>query len=147
MTRWGEPRKWLEEHLNFSPDECLIWPFARCQRTIEQPAYRAMLRLTKGDPPTPKHEAAHSCGNGHLGCINPKHLRWATHLENEADKIAHGTVAHGERNGHAKLTQDQVLYIRTASGLQKDIAAKFGIDQSMVSFIKRRRNWAHLKDE
>lgn len=33
-----------------------------------------MCELVYGKPPMPKHQAAHNCGKGNLGCINPKHL-------------------------------------------------------------------------
>lgn len=52
---------------------------------------RMVCEEVNGPPPTPAHQAAHSCGKGHLGCITPQHLRWATQVENEADKLIHGT--------------------------------------------------------
>ncbi len=153
MTPAGIPLKWIRDHLEHSNDECLIWPFARNKEGYSGSirwqgkstrAYCVMLILIRGDRPTSDHEAAHSCGNGHLGCIHPKHLRWATHAENEADKVIHGTVTRGERNGQARLTHDEVLAIRATNGTQKDIGARFGIDPSMVSFIKNRKKWAWL---
>jgi hypothetical protein len=51
-------------------------------------AHRAMCRLIHGNPPTPKHQAAHSCGNGRRGCVHPGHLRWATDAENRAERRA-----------------------------------------------------------
>lgn len=95
--------KWLTDHADHSSDECLIWPFARTARgygTIrvkgsETTASRQMTILAHGDPPSPTHQAAHRCGNGHLGCVNPKHLRWLTCSENNLEKHEHGTMQVG----------------------------------------------------
>jgi hypothetical protein len=50
----------------------------------------------------------------------------------------------GERNGRAKLTEQDVLAIRAAEGTQADIAREFGICQSEVSFIKLKLAWKYL---
>lgn len=55
-------------------------------------ASRAMCILAHGLPPSPKHMAIHSCGNGHLSCVNPKHLRWGTGKDNIQDAIRHRTM-------------------------------------------------------
>lgn len=60
---------------------------SRYAETTAQWLERHMCKLKNGDPPTPDHEAAHSCGNGKHGCINPNHLRWATDAENMADTV------------------------------------------------------------
>lgn len=87
-------------------------------------------------PPRPGDEAAHSCGNPE--CLNRRHVRWATHVENEADKRQHGTLNVGERNGHATLTTVEVDEIRRlrSGGLKLDeIAGRFGVQKSTVSRI------------
>jgi len=33
--------------------------------------------------------AHHSCGNGHLGCVNPKHLYWGDASQNAKDAAKH----------------------------------------------------------
>jgi hypothetical protein len=97
-TQDGEPAKWIKSMVGFSGTECLTWPFARdpggypCKHTFDgKPirAHRVMCILVHGDPPFPKAEAAHSCGNGNLGCVNPNHLSWKTHAENMADLAIH----------------------------------------------------------
>jgi hypothetical protein len=87
-------------------------------------------------------EAAHSCGN--RACINARHLRWATHKENEQDKIEHGTKNVGERNGLSRFSEQQILEIYHAQGLQKDIAKRFGTTADYVSKIKRGCRWSWL---
>jgi hypothetical protein len=107
-----------------------------------------MCILAHGDPLSGGLEAAHNCGNGHLGCCNPKHLRWATHLENEGDKRIHGTLPQGERQGRHRLSQDDVQQIRSMKGamLDCDIAEQFDVHLSTISAIRRGKSWAWLPD-
>lgn len=74
-------------------------------------------------------------------------LRWDTPKNNSADKIKHGRMNWGERQGHAKLTNDKVRWIRMklSEGIpQSVIAAKVGIVQSGISAIKRGVQWSHV---
>lgn len=76
----------------------------------------------------------------------PDNLRWATHQDNEADKIRHDRVAHGERNGHAKLTSDQVAGLRSSrsgGATLRTLAARYDISVMQVSRISRGLNWSH----
>ena len=96
-TPQGALITWLIEHVSHKGDECLMWPFGKNQKGYGAvkfegrmtSASRAMCILAHGRPPKGKNIAAHSCGNGHLGCTNPKHLRWATEEENRKDDILH----------------------------------------------------------
>lgn len=146
---------WLEEHVSHDGDECLIWPFQRLQsdgraavkyKGKQTIAARVMCEMAHGAPPTPEHEAAHSCGKGHLGCVNPKHLRWATRVENKADMLGHGTRVMGEKHYNAKLTADQVVAIREAaqSTPHPAVAAMFGVNRQHVQKIAARTIWRHV---
>jgi hypothetical protein len=70
-------------------------------------------------------------------------LAYGTRSENMADARRHGTLAVGERQGNAKLTEAQVLEIRSDNRMQKDIASAYGISFQQVSAIKRRTAWSH----
>ena len=147
---------WIEAHVPYSGDDCLKWPFSvshhgRGKVTIDGksvPAPRYMCILAHGEPPTPKHHAAHTCGKGHEGCVNPRHLVWKTPKANEADKVEHGTLRRGTEINTNKLTEDDVRAIRRmigkASGVE--IAKAWGITPAMVSRIKKRQAWAWLDD-
>jgi len=152
----GAALEWSRTAARYEGDDCLIWPFHRHKATgygrtnwNGKPAIasRVICEIAHGPPPTPRHQAAHSCGSAHEGCVSPRHLRWATVKENNADKLIHGTLLQGERVGNAKLTGASVLEIRrraAAGESQRAIAASFGITQSYVSMIRRRTVWAHL---
>lgn len=145
---------WLEKHIHFQGDECLKWPFSvskhgRGTLTIKgknMSAPRAMCLLAHGDPPSSSHQAAHSCGKGHEGCVNPRHLRWATASENEMDKLKHGTLRRGHAINTSKLTEQQVREIITrgrAGGINK-MAREFGVSPTAISYILSGKNWGWL---
>ena len=153
-----EPRNvavpWLLDHVNYAGDECLIWPFSRtwCGRGQIKwqgkmtTAHRRMCILAHGEPPEGKPEATHSCGNGHLGCVNPKHLRWGSDKDNKADMLAHGTRVRGERQGSAKLTTQAVREIRRLAGQasHRELGQRFCVRGSTIGKILRRERWGHV---
>lgn len=153
----GEPMRFLEETvLTYRRDDCLTWPYCRDRQGYARIdiegnfmlAQRVICERVHGPAPTKDHQAAHSCGMGTSGCINPGHLSWKTCAENHADKLIHGTHSRGEQQGASKLTEAQVLEIRrlTSEGqlLQKEIAKSFGVTISTISKIHRRKKWAWL---
>lgn len=138
--------------LKFDSDECLRWPISLNANGYGQfglngkmqTASRYVCEAVKGPAPSPDHHAAHNCGN--KWCVNPRHLRWATPVENNADKVTHNTHNKGERHGNSKLTDKQVLAIRSMDGKasHSQIAKLFGVSQTMVSRIIRRDGWSHI---
>lgn len=155
-TEVGAPLKWLNEHSSYQGDECLVWPFATDRYGIGSvyvagvitKASRAMCSIVNGEPQDELYEAAHSCGNGHLGCVNPKHLRWATTSENQMDRVIHGTSNRGSKNAQSILTEEQVRSIkqRLSRGERgKELAAAFGVSPMTISTIKNGTRWKWLK--
>lgn len=155
-TSKGELTAWLERHADYDGDGCLKWPY-HCNkngsayakaggRSIK--AARLMCLIAHGEPPTPKHEAAHECGKAHEGCVHPKHLRWATKKENQADRLIHGTDGRGSKNSASKLAEADVIEIRRRSKTETNvaIAASFGVSHQTIALIKSGRNWGWLKD-
>lgn len=150
----GEPSRWLRSHMDHDGAGCLTWPFAkgrdgrgRIQNDVSPQAHRAMCILVHGDPPSERHEAAHSCGKGHEACVHPRHLRWATPVENTADQVVHGTLCRGEGKASAKLNEGDVRDIRGLKGRysQRAIGEMFGVDGETVGNIHRRETWAWLE--
>lgn len=157
VKRPPSPAKdWLIAHVAHDGEDCLTWPFAigldgygrvhNFSTGALTTASRQMCLLAHGEPPTKKHEAAHSCGMGHMGCVNPQHLYWATPTTNHADKVQHGTTNRGSRQGGAKLIESDVVLIRSLLGTQTQtaIAARFGVDPSHISDIKRGKRWGWM---
>lgn len=73
-------------------------------------------------------------------------LRWDSCANNNADKRKHGTRQVGERHGHAKLTEKQVLEVLADNRTQTEIAMAYGVSQSNISRIKSRDVWSYLHD-
>jgi hypothetical protein len=110
---------------------------------VEMLAHRYVCEKAHGPPPSPEHETAHSCGN--RPCVNRWHLRWATKVENAADRMLHGTDPRGEKNGHAKLARSAVEEIISRRGIEtgRSLAKRFGVTPTQISNIQLRKQWVY----
>ena len=148
----GKPLKWLLSHASYADEACLVWPFFRDNegygRTrlngVSMYASRAMCIIANGSPPFSEAHAAHVCGNGHEGCVNPRHLYWATSKQNNDDRRKHGTMPVGEKAGQSKLTEDQVLSIHAARVPASVLAKKYGVTEATVYAILGGKTWSWL---
>lgn len=147
----GKGQQFIRMVLQNDTDECVLWPFYRMPNGYAQVgfhdgqklAHRYVCELAHGPAPAGKPEAAHSCGN--RACVNPKHLRWSNHSDNEADKRNHGTWF--TRMGGAKLTENKVREIRTAAACGVPRAAlveRFKTPVSTIEKVVSRRTWKHV---
>lgn len=154
----GAVSAFVERAIACTEQCCLIWPFSRNNKGYAQVRNKSVSRLVtrlvceaiNGAPDFPDAEAAHSCGNGHLGCVNGSHLRWATGSENSQDMIAHGRALRGQKSPNNKLTPEQVkaIYRRVNNGeTQRPLAVEYGVAQTLISRIKRRLIWSWLLSE
>lgn len=140
----GRGALWIEKHAGYNSEDCLKWPFGKMTNGYGKtwhkgktvPASRVMCIVAHGDPPTPRHQAAHSCGKGHEGCINPKHLRWATPEENKSDLGIHMPDRF--------LSVEKVREIRRLAETisQRAIAKQFCVGQDEICRIVNRKRWA-----
>lgn len=108
-------------------------------------AHRLVLTAAVGPPPEGKPLALHSCHRP--ACVNAEHLRWGDDADNMADAMAAGRHAVGERNGTAKLTEEDVRAIkqlREDGLLQREVAALYGVARSRISHIERGYDWRHV---
>jgi hypothetical protein len=135
---------------------CLIWTFTKTGDGYGRlglngervAAHRFVCEAVNGKPPTPNHEAAHSCGNGHIGCVNPHHLSWKTRSENFADKLLHDTHNRGERNGHASITEAQARKVLSLKGRASrvEISRITGVTPTNVTHIHKGNSWRWLSE-
>lgn len=152
----GVSARWIDEvAVPYRGDECLIWPFYKNQlgrpvlRVNSIPTYacRVVCEKVHGPPPSDQHVAAHSCGQGHSGCISPHHLRWATRKENGADMVNHGRSARGAAHHNHVLTPTDVAVIKAEieSGTARlELAKRFGVSKDAIHAIAQGRNWSWL---
>lgn len=142
MRGKGRGLRWLKDNVNYSGQECLIWPWSRNHQGYGQVGYngkvhkahRLMCTLSNGEAPTESHEAAHSCGNGHLGCVHPKHVSWKSPRENRLEANVHGT---GKGRRGKQLAPEVVRQIRESPKSYLEIAKEFGVYFGTVGKIKR----------
>jgi hypothetical protein len=148
--RHGELLTWLREHFDADDtDECYSVPWRKGITTVRWQGknvlvYALVCEWQHGPRPVGL-EVCHSCGHGHLGCINRRHVRWDTHLNNVREKVAHGTEPRGECRLGAKLTADQVRAIRIDPRPHRVIAAEFGVMHGVIGGIKRGERWTHVQ--
>lgn len=140
--------KFLEDNINHGGPDCLIVPFYRnpngyamlSHKGKMRWAHRLMCEMAHGPAPY-GHEAAHSCGNGKLGCVHPMHLSWKTKSENSFDRRRHGTSTTNKWGSRGKIRPEHAAQIRALAGrmTQTAIAQRFGISAPTVRDILKRR--------
>jgi hypothetical protein len=140
----GKTMAWIRAHLDYPhPDFCLIWPFALSRNGYAYVSggiavHRVMCEHRNGPAPDDKSQAAHSCGRGHEGCVNPWHLDWKSNAENQIDRYQQNAPA--PRN---KLTPQQVDEIRSLEHRERicDTALRFGVSERNIRDIRSGRIW------
>jgi hypothetical protein len=107
--------------------------------------HRLVCEAFHGPPPSPQHVVAHADGDRQNNRAD--NLRWATYVENEADKRAHGRTIRGERQGFARLTEQGVRDIRrrVAEGEpRRKLAAIYGVSKATLQHAITGRTWGHV---
>ena len=90
----------------------------------------------------------HSCDNRR--CVQPKHLLLGTPADNNRDMMSRGrhNTARGVDQPGSKLTDTQVVEIRSryeSGGIkQSELSIEYGVAQSLISLIVRRKAWKHV---
>jgi hypothetical protein len=88
-------------------------------------------------------EACHE--NGVRDDDRLSNLRWDTHANNEQDKHGHGTYQWGEQAPTVKLTEREVLEIRSQPSERLDVLARaYGVCAGTIKAIRGRRLWKHI---
>lgn len=142
----GKIVAWLRENASHEGKNCLKYPFY-IDPKLGYPlfgfegkilyAHRFMCELKNGPPPTDNHEAAHTCGNAHMGCINPNHLKWKTRIENAQDRLKHGNYNDHKGKRHYRLRPEQIAFIRECKGIitQWELSEIYGVSRQTISGI------------
>nr|WP_236301099.1 HNH endonuclease signature motif containing protein [Escherichia coli] len=112
-------------------------------KRIKTGAHRLIYRIFIGEIPAGM-VVRHSCDNP--ACCNPKHLLIGTILDNNADRQKRKRQARHEKHGRAKLTKEQVLFIRAneMSVPNSVLADKCRVSNSLIWQIKNYRIWNAL---
>lgn len=111
------------------------------------PAHRVAWELANGPLPAGT-EPCHRCDNP--PCCRPDHLFPGTHSENMLDASAKGRLPtgprrssknRGERNGRARLTEEQARAIRSDPRSAAEAALAYGVSRYTVHAIRQGRIW------
>lgn len=90
----------------------------------------------------------HTCDNP--ACVNPDHLFLGTIADNNKDRDRKGrfTVLRGNKNGNAKLNEDEVSTIkkllREGNISMPKIGLMFNVTKHAIFRIKKGENWKHI---
>lgn len=108
--------------------------------------HRLVLETFEGPCPIGM-ECCHNDNNPANNCSD--NLRWDTPKSNQADRIKNCTGAVGDRNGRAKLSNEQVTEIkrRLASGeRQVDLTREYDVSKHIIWAIKKGKTWKGIGD-
>jgi len=141
---------WVRDHRTYQGDDCLIYPYSKGRSgygSYERAGkviyvHRYMCEFRNGPSPSEAHHAAHTCGNGGLACVNPRHVEWKTNSENQLDRRRHGTT----KNRRRLLTGEQAAEIRSMKGIEfgRITAERFGVTETTVRQIQSGKIWRDL---
>jgi hypothetical protein len=105
-------------------------------------AHRVSWELTNGYIPNGLH-VLHRCDV--RCCVNPDHLFLGTHQDNIADCKTKGRAirARGGWQWKAKLTEEQVRWIKGSRNKLREAAEICGVSISTIWWIRNGRSWKH----
>lgn len=154
MGRWKPASQRFAENVVATPSGCWEWQGSKSDTGYgcfyDGRAYHAhRYAWIQANGPIPAGLLVlHMCDN--RACVNPDHLLLGTHEDNSRDMVEKGrqrgprTTA-GEAHGEAKLTEDAVREIRSSTLTGRALAARFGVDESTVSLVRRGKSWTHVR--
>lgn len=111
-------------------------------RTV--PAHKVAFELCCGPVPDGLF-VCHSCDTP--SCVRPDHLFLGTPKQNSEDMVQKGRhkgQEPGEGHKLSKLTEADVLLIRSDPRGPSDLAAQFGVSAPTICDIRSRRSWRHI---
>jgi len=115
--------------LEYEGDECLIWPFYRNINGYavmqSKLVHNLICHKVHGPPPTPRHQAAHSCKRGRQGCVTQGHIRWKTGSENCLEK-------------EPRFSEEQIRAILNDPRSSRKAAPDYGVKYGTILRIRRR---------
>ena len=115
------------------------------RKTKNRPTHRVAWELTNGTIPRDL-QVLHKCDV--RKCCNPHHLYLGTHRDNMKDRDNRDRGAKGQRQGSAKLTEDDVREIRLHYAIGKvsyeELGMFYDVGPTAIANIIKGRRWGHV---
>lgn len=148
----GDLLRFLNTLAKDPPPQCVPWPYGSTNGYgyltvggVRRTAHAVAYEIYNGKKIPAGMVAAHAPVTCHNTlCVNPLHIRAATHAENAADRVLDKTHGRGIRAANVKLTEVQVLSIRADPRIHRVIASEYGVGRRLVGRIKNRSRWGWL---
>lgn len=132
-------------------DECWNWKLAKQHggygqssvNGINITAHRLACRLSGRN--IEGMCVCHKCDN--RACCNPSHLFLGTRVDNVRDMDRKGRRSVGSNHWKSKITEKDVLKIRSLSGKMSvlNLSKKFNLSDSSITKIIKRQLWKQVK--
>ena len=105
--------------------------------------HRAVMQAFCGDCPEGM-EVAHLDGDQTNNRLS--NLAYVTPTENNSHKVGHGTQPKGRKIWCSKLTEKEVLEIRSKSPQisYAKLASEYGVSLTAISQVITRKSWKHI---
>ena len=151
MSKRNIERFWSKTQPATDGSGCILWTASKCKdgygrfSTADKGtrSHRWIIEQHLGVKLSTEQHVLHSCDTP--ACVNVKHLRVGTNVDNIQDMVDRRRQMFGARNNKAKITYGQAEAIRRRYSLggitQSALGAVYGIDQRTVSMIVRGRYW------
>jgi hypothetical protein len=149
-----EIRFWRKVEKSSKKNGCWLWMGSRYNPPWDygllkidnktKKAHRVAYELSHGSI-SDDLDVCHTCDNP--PCVRPDHLFAGSGLENIQDRNRKGRQAKGEKIHTAKLTENDVLEIRSLRGkgmTYVELSESFGVGVDYMGALCRGKYWRHL---
>lgn len=139
-----------------SIEEC--WPWRRGRASVKgthvygtvwdalakkmKPAHRMAYEFISEREYPYEIRVCHACDNPI--CVNPFHLFLGSQKENVQDALRKGRMCSGTRIPWAKLSEDDVKYIRCSADSNRKLAKLFGVCHRTISSVRKRLTYKEV---
>lgn len=141
----GRGLDFIDQSLETETDDCVIWPFSLVSgracvyigRRVVKASHIVLERSGRARP-SPSHQALHNPECNNPACVNKRHLRWGTALDNQLDRFKSGTIT------SAKLTEEDVKSIRSSTDTARVLAERYSVTIGTIHDVRQRVTWRHV---
>lgn len=139
VTEAGE----IYRHVKSSKNKNTMYRQVGLGRNNYTTVHVLICEMFHGSRPSQDHQVRHLDGDRLNNAAS--NLCWGTAKENAADAMRHGMTPIGVNRHNARLDESAVIEIRGHKkryGLWRELAAKYGVNESTISDVWHRRTWS-----